>query len=271
MPEARQRYRLYVDESGDHVFHDERRLAEPGHRYLALVGCWFAEGPTYLAFHRALEDLKQKHFPHSPDEPVILHRKDIINCSGPFWRLRDATARAAFDEDLLALVAAADFMLAGVCIDKLRLRDQYLHPYHPYHVALSFLLQRYCGWLNHVNRTGDLMAESRGGREDRLLKNAYAHVWTHGDGLQHSSQFFRRVLTSREAKLRKKSENIAGLQLADLLAHAVRDDILVQYGHLRSEEMAPFDQRVVSAAATRYNRHLYDGRIEGYGRVLFPK
>ena len=122
-----------------------------------------------------------------------------------------------------------------------------------------------------MNRTGDVRAESRGGREDRLLKNAYAHVWTHGDGLQHSSQFFRRVLTSRAAKLSKKSENTAGLQLADVLAHAVRDDILVQYSHLSREGMARFDQQVASAAASKCNRHLYDGRIEGYGRVLFPK
>lgn len=33
-PESR--YRLYLDESGDHVFHD---LESPSHRYLALVGC----------------------------------------------------------------------------------------------------------------------------------------------------------------------------------------------------------------------------------------
>lgn len=264
-----QRYRLYVDESGDHVFHDEKRLAEPGHRYLALVGCWFPQGVKYLEFHRALERLKQKHFPHSPDDPVILHRKEIIHCSGAFWRLRDDRARASFDDDLCALVGCTEFSLVGVCVDKLALKRKYLNPFHPYHLALGFLLQRYCGWLNHSNRTGDVMAESRGGSEDTRLKNAYDHIWTHGDR-HHKSEFYRQALTSREAKLKKKSENTAGLQVADLLARAVRDDILQEQGTL-NEGMAPFDARLLDVTRPKYNCHLYDGRIAGYGRVFFPK
>ena len=244
-------------------------MAEPGHRYLALVGCWFAQGSAYLNFQRALEDLKQRHFPHSPDEPVILHRRDIINASGLFWRLRDPEVRRNFDEDLRALIAASDFTICGVCIDKLVLKRNYQGPFHPYHLALGYLLQRYCGWLNHLNRSGDVMAESRGGEEDARLKNAYQHIWTHGD-MFHKADFYRRALASKEAKLKKKSENIAGLQLADLLARAVRDDILSQYGHLQ-DQTAPFDARLLSAAQGKYNRHLYDGRVQGYGKVLFPK
>ena len=264
-----ERYRLYLDESGDHVFHDEVRLAEPGHRYLALVGCWFAQSTAYVGFQRALEDLKQEHFPHSPDEPVILHRKEIINSSGPFWRLRDVDARSAFDDDLCALVASAEFTLVGVCIDKLALKQRYPDPFHPYHLALGYLLQRYCGWLNHLNRSGDVMAESRGGQEDGRLKNAYQHIWTHGD-MYHRSDFFRRALSGKEAKLKKKTENTAGLQLADLLARAVRDDILSEYGK-PVEALGAFDARLLGVVQGKYNRQLYAGRIQGYGKILFPK
>lgn len=269
MSQRGERYRLYLDESGDHVFHDETRLCEPGHRYLTLVGCWLAQGQGYLTFHRALADLKQKHFPHSPDEPVVFHRRDIIDCSGPFWRLRDPSKRAAFDDDLLSAVTAADFTLCGVCIDKLALRSNYPRPFHPYHLGLGFMLQRYCGWLNHRNRSGDLIAESRGRREDTLLRNAYEHIWTHGD-VFHKADFYRRSLTSREAKLKRKAENIAGLQLADLLARAVRDDVLAEYGSL-GEPRAPFDAKLALVLGRKYNHQLYDGRVRGYGKVLFPK
>jgi hypothetical protein len=34
---------------------------------------------------------------------------------------------------------------------------------------------------------------------------------------------------------------------------------------------APFAQRLLDAVADKFNRHLYDGRIWGYGKVLFPK
>ena len=80
------RYRLYVDESGDHTYYE---LKEPAKRYLGLTGI-FIEGEYYrTTFQPEIERLKQKHFPHSPDEPVILHRQDILNRTGPFWRLRD--------------------------------------------------------------------------------------------------------------------------------------------------------------------------------------
>jgi hypothetical protein len=36
---------------------------------------------------------------------------------------------------------------------------------HPYHLGLGFLLQRFAGFLNHINRVGDILGESRGGRE----------------------------------------------------------------------------------------------------------
>ena len=263
------RYRLYLDESGDHVFHDEEALRKPGHRYLALVGCLFAQGASYLAFHRALEDFKQKYIPHNPDEPVILHRKDIINRSGPFWRLRDEDTSKAFNDDLCSLVEKAEFVLVGVCIDKLRMKREYPNPFHPYHLALGFILERYCGLLNHMNRQGDVLAESRGGKEDRLLKNAYRHIWTHGTWY-HKAEFFQRALTSKEIKLKKKSDNIAGLQLADILARAVRDDILAEFGK-KVDPLAPFDSLLVSIVKTKYNRHLYNGRVRGYGKVLFPK
>ena len=62
------RYRLYLDESGDHVYRETNEIA---HRYLCLLGCWF-RNPDYLMFHEALEDLKTRHLPHHPDEPVVL-------------------------------------------------------------------------------------------------------------------------------------------------------------------------------------------------------
>lgn len=167
------------------------------------------------------------------------------------------------------MVARAEFTLIGICIDKLRLKHQYPDPFHPYHLALDYVLQRYCGWLNHLNRAGDVMAESRGGAEDELLKSAYEHIWIRGD-MQDKADFYQRVLTSKEVKLKRKSENIAGLQLPDVLARAVRDDILVEYGHL-VEHMAPFDSRLLAVVQEKYNRHLYDGRVQGYGKVLFPK
>lgn len=91
------RYRLYLDESGDHVY---RGTSEIAHRYLCLLGCWF-RNPDYLRFHEALEDLKTRHLPHHPDEPVALHRDDMITARKAFKNLRaEAEKRRGFSSIL---------------------------------------------------------------------------------------------------------------------------------------------------------------------------
>lgn len=259
------RYRVYLDESGDHVF---RETDELSHRYLCLLGCWF-RNPEYLKFHEAIEALKTKHLPHHPDDPVILHREDMINARKAFKSLRDADARSKFDDDLLEVIKSAEFKVIAVVIDKQELRRAYGEAAaHPYHLGLGFLLQRFAGYLNHINRVGDVLAESRGGREDRLLKESYSRVFERGVWMTRS-EVFQAALTSSELKLKPKGANISGLQLADLLGHPVKQWALKRFGHV-SEALAPFAQRLMDVVEGKFNRHLYDGRVDGYGVVLFP-
>lgn len=259
------RYRLYLDESGDHVFRETDEIA---HRYLCLLGCWF-HNPSYMIFHEALENLKTKHLPHHPDDPVVLHRDDMINARKAFKNFRDEAKRTSFDNDLLSVIKNADFRVVAVVIDKHELRRSYEEAAsHPYHLGLGFLLQRFAGFLNHINRVGDVMGESRGGKEDRLLKESYTRVFERGVWIT-KAHTFQSALTSRELKLKPKNANIAGLQLADLLGHPVKQWVLKHYGHIEAEP-APFAQQLLNVVEKKFNHHLYDGRVEGYGMVLFP-
>ena len=263
-PPPAERYRLYIDESGDHVFRDTESAS---HRYLCLLGCWFCGG-DYLLFDNALREFKQAHIPHSPDDPLILHREDIINRRKEFYRLRDPAASEAFDAGLLDLLAKARFCMTAVVIDKQLLREKYATPAHPYHLAIGFLLQRYCGLLNRLSRQGDVMAESRGGTEDRLLKDSYARVYQRGAWMVKAASF-QQALTSGQLKVKPKSANIAGLQLADLLAHPVRQSVLLQNGRI-SGPLGGFAEKILRVCDGKFNRHLYNGQVQGYGWVLFP-
>ena len=259
------RYRLYLDESGDHVFRETEELA---HRYLCLLGCWFCN-PDYLKFHEAIEGLKAEYLPHHPDDPVILHREDMVNARKAFKNLRDAAARSKFDEALLGVIKAAEFKVVAVVIDKQELRRAYgTAAGHPYHLGLGFLLQRFAGYLNHINRVGDILGEARGGREDRLLKESYSRVFERGVWITRS-EVFQTALTSSELKLKPKSANISGLQLADLLGHPVKQWVLKHFGH-STDDLAPFAHRLMSVIEPKFNRQLYEGRVEGYGMVLYP-
>jgi len=257
-------YRLYIDESGDHTY---KSLADPSKRYLGLTGCFIKTEVYRTKFHLALEALKQKHFPHSPDEPVILHRADIINFRGPFWRLRDEEARQEFDQDLLGFFESQQYLLVTVVIDKKSHITRYEEAaYHPYDYCLGVMLERYCGFLNFFHAEGDVMAESRGGAEDKQLKMAYRRLFEHGTYFRDPA-FFQRALTSKEIKLKKKEANIAGLQLADLLAYPSKQDILIAKGKIEDPGNV-FGREVCRHIEAKYNRHLYDRRLWGYGKVL---
>ena len=209
------RYRLYIDESGDHSYN---KLDIVGHRYLALLGVWFRQSDDYLPFARELDRFRDKLFGERPDNPVILHRSDIINRRGPFGILREGDKQKAFDSGLLKIIEEARFKITCVLLDKKSHHEQYTDPFHPYHYCLAAMLERYAGWLVYKNVVGDVMAESRGGEEDLQLKQAYRRAYE--SGTQHfSHEKFQLGLTSKDLKIRPKSANIAGLQLADVLAY----------------------------------------------------
>lgn len=110
-----------------------------------------------------------------------------------------------------------------------------------------------------------MLAESRGGTEDTKLKEAYRLL--HSGGTQfRGSQFFQKVLTSREIKLKPKSSNIAGLQVADLLAYPVKQKILVENKIISS--LDDFNNEICGVIHSKYNRHVYNGRIFGYGWIF---
>lgn len=259
------RYRLYIDESGDHVY---RKMATTAHQHLCLMGCWF-KNPSYLEFHAALESLKSRFLSHHPDDPVVLHREDMINARKAFKTLQDNTIRSKFDDELLKVISAADFVMVAVIIDKFELWQRFGEAApHPYDLGLRFLLQRYVGFLSHINRVGDVMAEARGGTEDKLLSETFSRLYDIGDQYMSSAQL-QSTLTSRSLKLKSKSTNISGLQLADLLGHPVKQWVLQSLG-LMPANNAPFAQRLLQIVQPKFNRHIYNNHVQGYGYVFYP-
>ncbi len=259
------RYRLYVDESGDHTY---KRMNDPSHRYLALLGVWFRHHDQYVDFADDLETFKRRIFGPRPDEPVTLHRSDIINRRGPFGVLCDEAVRAAFDRGLLGVIRRAQFRMVCVVIDKQDHQNRYVMPFHPYHYCLAAMLDRYCGWLAWKNMVGDVMAESRGGSEDLQLKEAYRRVYESGT-LMVRREVHQRALTSKDLKMQPKHANIAGLQLADVLAHPVKQAFLLQRERI-DDPGEVFGKKLAREAWGKLNRNERTGRVKGYGLVWLP-
>ena len=194
----------------------------------------------------------------------MLHARKAFTC------LRDPACRRAWDKELFRVIQDADTRIVAVVIDKYALIKSYESAAaHPYHLGLGFMLQRYAGYLNHINRRGDVMAESRGGTEDRLLKDSYTRVYDHGAWMV-PAQSFQQALTSRQLKVKSKSANIAGLQLADLLGHPIKQWMLRERGLIQTPP-SPFAEGLLDIIKPKLNRHLYKDQVEGYGTVYYPK
>ena len=204
------KYRLYIDESGNP---DLKNSNNPNHRFLSLTGIIINLSYVEKKLYPEMESLKSRYFGSHPDDPIILHRKELVNKRPPFQALRDIRVEYAFNQDLLAHLRSWEYRVITVCLDKKTHVDTYgAWVNDPYYYCMSVLLERFNFWLNRNGSNGDVMAESRGRQEDRRLKGEFRSLWENGTSYVEAIQF-QRSLTSKELKVKPKTANIAGLQL----------------------------------------------------------
>lgn len=259
------KHRLDIDEVGNS---DLKASTDPNHRYLSLTGIIFELGYVQSTLFPQLEELKQRYFNSHPDEPVCLHRKELVNHSYPFSALRDSAIEAAFNRELLLLLSLFDYRVITVVIDKQEHQQRYkVWRYDPYHYALAVLVERFVSWLREQDTIGDVMAESRGGREDRRLKDSFEGIYEKGTDYVQPDEFSR-WLTSRQLKVKSKDNNIAGLQIADLIAHPSYKATLAR--HLRQELPENFGGQIAQILEEQKYYRNNRGKIDGWGRKWLP-
>ena len=113
------------------------------------------------------------------------------------------------------------------------------------------------------------MVEKRGGKEDGKLQESYSRLLQKGtDNIP--VERWQEQLTSQQLKLRAKSANTAGLQLADLIAHPSRREILIENALVSDERDLFGDQICAILRESKYLRNWKTGKITGYGKKLLP-
>jgi len=258
-------YRLYIDESGDHYYSGND---DPELRYLCLLGCFFDLDYYQYEFQQKFEDFKIKHFSRDVDDrTIILHRKELVNKKGHFSILTNPESEKEFNSELLSMMKESHFGIIAVVIDKKSHKRRWGDiAAHPYHYCLIAIVQRFVGFLNFNNARGDVLAESRGGKEDLQLKSEFRHLYETGTSYVQAQQF-QKVLSSKEIKLKKKENNIAGLQVSDLFAHPCKQDILLSEGRI-DKYYGRFGKKLLTIAQGKYNRRAVINQVKGYGKVF---
>lgn len=259
-------YRLYVDETGNA---DLAASQDPNHRYLSLTGVIVRLDHITGFVRPRLDALKQEVFAPDPDQPIILHRKDIVNRKGPFRILQDIKNQTLFDARLMSWIVESRYTVITAVIDKLEHLNRYsVWRHDPYHYCMEVLAERYVLFLRGVNSCGDVMGEVRGGKFDRRLESAFGRLYQHGNGHIPAARF-QEHLTSKRLKLKPKHENIAGLQLADILAHPSALNMRAQRVH--DVQPTGFGAHVVQVLEDlKYRRNPYTGVVYGWGTKWLP-
>jgi hypothetical protein len=106
---------MYVDECGNP---DLESSDNPIHRYLSLTGVIINLDYVSSILFSQMESLKFKFFGSHPDEPIIFHRKELVNAKHPFEALRDNNIRNKFDAELLNYLKIWEYSVVTVCLDK---------------------------------------------------------------------------------------------------------------------------------------------------------
>ena len=242
-------YIVYVDESGDHGL----ITVDPQYPIFTLACCIFKKSEYAREISPALIEFKFRWWGHNL---AVLHERDIRKQLPPFVFLKTLDKREAFMAELNDLMTQTSMEVIAAVIDKRYLRQNIKGelPTNPYEIALTFCVERIYGFLkarHQLDRQTHIVVEQRGKDEDIELELAFRRIcdgrnsWGHIDCL--------------DIQFASKADNMAGLQLADLIARPIGINVL-----------RPDQPNRAYGIIEKKLRSSPDGSIQGWGLKVFP-
>ena len=241
---------LFLDESGDHSL----SVIDPQYPIFVLGGIIvdrdYAEGPMTQALNQFKLDMFGR-------DDMVLHTADITRNRNGFENMKDSEFRNHFYTQLNALMDNLQYTVVACAIRKDEHYNRYgLAAVDPYLLSFGILVEQFCFDVENQSDGGIIIAERRNPTMDRTLELAWLNIRINGTASVQASVVASRITS---LNLRAKRDNIAGLQLADLVVSPIGRHIL---GKPDKE-----DWRIVER---KLRRSRY-GEIEGYGLVTLPE
>ena len=166
-------------------------------------------------------------------------------------------------------MSKSDYTVITAIIDKKEHLDKYkVWRAEPYHYCMEVIIERFHWFLANNNSTGDVMIEARTKLQDKKLKKAYQYYYNHGTKFKKPEELQAR-LTSNDIKLKPKSANILGLQLADLIAHPA--SAYAKAKRAKRKMPASFGTEIAKILHGEKFYRSASGKIDGYGLKWLPE
>ncbi len=208
---------LYLDETGEH----NPSTASSDYPVFILGGIIANKGYADGPLTERLNDFKRRLLEKTD---VVLHTADIARNRKGFERLQDADFRSQFYECLNALMRDLQYSVIACAIRKdtpafhqFSGRDLYL-------TCFEALVELFCEEIGSVRDGGIIIAESRSSPPlNRALEREWLNLKANGTGRMSGSAITDRILA---LNLRAKGDNIAELQMADLVVSPIGRHLL---------------------------------------------
>ena len=241
---------LFLDESGTHNLTD----IDPAYPIFVLGGIIVDKDYAEGELSQKVSQLKRELF---GTDNIILHTADITRNRNGFERMKEAEFRSLFYAKLNNLMRSLEYRVVACVIKK----DKHLGRYgiaavDPYMLSLNILVERFCFEIGTGGERGIIVAEKRETSLDHELDLAWLNLKIQGTEYVHAKAIEERITS---LITRHKQDNVAGLQLADLVVTPIGRYVL---GRAIKE-----DFKIIESKFRRDRK----GKYEGAGLVVLPK
>ena len=216
---SKPKYNLYIDECGDHT------LATYDRNFPIFTLCGILVPVKKVnAFKKAIDELKIEFWNTTN---VILHSRDIRKCEKEFEILFDVDVKKRFYKRVNEVLSIQGIYVIVCCsVQKEQCIEKHGIDADIYGTALKYVIQRSIFCVDDISSEGgiiDVIVERRGKREDTALLNYYNKLRFTG---MHYISPERLAEHMGRFGFSKKTENVFGLQIADLIAYPISRYVL---------------------------------------------
>ncbi len=161
------------------------------------------------------------------DESVIFHSREIRNCSKSFVNLMDAEVKNRFYTRINEILGADDvYIIVCCCILKEPFVERFNTGEDVYGLSLKYLIERAIFHMDDCEKGNDkltIVVERRNPKENQMLLRYYNGLRVKGTKWITADRLTDRI---KSFNFKAKSENVIGLQVADLIAYPISRYVL---------------------------------------------